>query len=147
MIKPVTLPPAMYVLDFAGNLSRGLTKKDRDVTIRKMPKSIENTSWLLITPNWCSDTTGEQYILTSTKLEHCGACCRPTAHVLNNCTSFKVAVREEIHSINRDFAHCKCDSCNHENRMQCIANKCYCCDLEDAFSLATHVDFTKETCG
>lgn len=38
VIKPVTLPPATNVPVFAGNFNPGLTKKDVDVTTRKMPK-------------------------------------------------------------------------------------------------------------
>ena len=41
----------------------------------------------------------------------------------------------------RGFAHCKCGLCDHEDRMECIAGKCYCCDLEDAFSILSHHDF------
>ena len=39
------------------------------------------------------------------------------------------------------LTHCKCDLCHHSDRIECISGRCYCCDLEDAFSLLTLHEF------
>lgn len=40
-----------------------------------------------------------------------------------------------------DLMRCKCGLCSHDNRMDCVDGRCYCCDLEDAFSILTHHEF------
>jgi hypothetical protein len=40
-----------------------------------------------------------------------------------------------------DLGHCKCGLCDHDSRFDCISGRCYCCDLEDAFSILTHHEF------
>lgn len=40
-----------------------------------------------------------------------------------------------------DYEKCKCAKCDHRMRKECIANNCQCCNLEDAYSLATKVAF------
>ncbi|HKU50555.1 MAG TPA: hypothetical protein VJP79_11435 [Nitrososphaera sp.] len=45
------------------------------------------------------------------------------------------------------IGRCKCGSCDHDHRSECIAGRCYCCDLEDAFSLLTHHEFEEAHSG
>ena len=40
-----------------------------------------------------------------------------------------------------DYFFCKCTKCEHKNRIDCINNRCQCCDLEDGFSLAVKAEF------
>ncbi|HEU4605085.1 MAG TPA: hypothetical protein VFS46_02485 [Nitrososphaera sp.] len=42
---------------------------------------------------------------------------------------------------NNDYLKCGCAKCTHKSRKECIAGNCQCCNLEDAYSLATRVDF------
>jgi hypothetical protein len=43
--------------------------------------------------------------------------------------------------IKNELTHCKCGRCDHDHRHNCMAERCYCCDLEDTFSLLTQHEF------
>ena len=40
-----------------------------------------------------------------------------------------------------NLMHCKCGLCNHKSRESCINGHCYCCDLEDMFSILSQHEF------
>jgi len=40
-----------------------------------------------------------------------------------------------------DYLKCRCARCAHESRRECTKKNCDCCNLEDAYSLATRIDF------
>lgn len=46
-------------------------------------------------------------------------------------------------TLDNNLVFCKCSVCSHEKKLECISEKCGCCDLEDAFSLLTHVEFER----
>ena len=43
--------------------------------------------------------------------------------------------------IENDLIYCKCSLCNHESRESCIKGPCYCCNLEDMFSMLSLHEF------
>jgi len=38
-------------------------------------------------------------------------------------------------SQHEELLNCKCSTCGHSDRSICINEKCYCCNLEDMFSI------------
>jgi hypothetical protein len=45
-----------------------------------------------------------------------------------------------------ELLRCKCNDCSAGNhsRMDCLNNKCQCCDMEDMFALLSRIEPTKE---
>ena len=43
--------------------------------------------------------------------------------------------------IRNGLMRCKCGICNHESRESCIHGHCYCCNLEDMFSILSQHEF------
>lgn len=41
----------------------------------------------------------------------------------------------------QELMQCKCGLCNHHSRADCINGHCYCCDLEDMFSILAQMEF------
>ena len=50
-------------------------------------------------------------------------------------------MQDSNYSAYGELAHCKCGLCDHDDRSDCISGRCYCCDLEDAFSILTRHEF------
>ena len=48
-------------------------------------------------------------------------------------------------SIDNELMHCKCGLCNHHSRADCINGGCYCCDLEDTFSILSQMEFEPQS--
>lgn len=42
--------------------------------------------------------------------------------------------------IEQSIMHCKCDICGHGSRLDCINNKCSCCDVEDQFAILARAE-------
>lgn len=43
--------------------------------------------------------------------------------------------------VDDSLMHCKCSLCNHNSRELCIHGNCYCCNLEDIFSILSQHEF------
>ena len=55
---------------------------------------------------------------------------------------FRLKQRQKV-GVNVEDAlnHCRCDACGHSSRMECVRIDCNCCNLEDMFTLLSHVEF------
>jgi hypothetical protein len=66
-----------------------------------------------------------------------------TIFVLNRVQARAHLLQDEFRQ-DSDLMCCKCGSCGHDSRYDCVKSRCFCCDLEDTFAILTHHEFEHE---
>lgn len=55
--------------------------------------------------------------------------------------NFKILQAKNNQGRIQSLIRCKCGLCEHTSKEACINRKCYCCDLEDMFSLLSQQEY------